>query len=189
MTQRIIYIDQLKGCAILLVVVGHVLEYCFVPANFGYESSWHKLIYTFHMPLFAFLSGIFMKGINSWKSLRMKTERLLIPFLTIGSLYVLWRGFSLQSFFMQPYKYGYWYLWVMYLAFLPISLLEVLSKILNKNNRIGLDVLLFVGCFIVFSQAATYVGGGNLLSVSSFNYPIYGNGIHREKTRIPAIFD
>lgn len=159
MKQRVTYIDQLKGFAILLVVIGHVLEYCFTSADSGYESIWHELIYTFHMPLFAFLSGFFMKGINSWNSLRMKTERLLIPFLSIGSLYVLWRGFSLQSFFMSPFKYGYWYLWVMFLAFFPITMFEGLSKRLNIKKWIGVDILLFVGCFVLFTQTVTCLGG------------------------------
>ena len=63
MKHRLEYIDQLKGFAIFLVVTGHVLEYCLVSTDSGYESVWHKLIYSFHMPLFAFLSGLFMKGI------------------------------------------------------------------------------------------------------------------------------
>lgn len=50
--QRILYIDRLKGLAIVLVVMGHV---------FGFsqpDDAITKFIYTFHMPLFMFLSGM-----------------------------------------------------------------------------------------------------------------------------------
>ena len=49
---RIQYIDSLKGFAIVLVVMGHI---------FGFsqpEDGINTFIYTFHMPLFMFLSGL-----------------------------------------------------------------------------------------------------------------------------------
>lgn len=50
---RINYIDRLKGFAILLVVLGHVYEYVM---HFS-DSEVYTYIYSFHMPLFMFLSG------------------------------------------------------------------------------------------------------------------------------------
>ena len=49
---RISYIDQLKGIAILLVVLGHVIGY-----NNCEDSFLWRFIYSFHMPLFMFISG------------------------------------------------------------------------------------------------------------------------------------
>lgn len=49
---RISYIDQLKGIAIFLVVLGHVIEH-----NAGRDNFLWTLIYSFHMPLFMFVSG------------------------------------------------------------------------------------------------------------------------------------
>lgn len=49
---RLQYIDRLKGLAIILVVMGHI---------FGFsqpEDGINTFIYTFHMPLFMFLSGL-----------------------------------------------------------------------------------------------------------------------------------
>ncbi len=49
---RVQYIDRLKGLAIILVVMGHI---------FGFsqpEDGINTFIYTFHMPLFMFLSGL-----------------------------------------------------------------------------------------------------------------------------------
>lgn len=52
MNARISYIDQLKGIAILLVVLGHVIGY-----NNCENSFLWRFIYSFHMPLFMFISG------------------------------------------------------------------------------------------------------------------------------------
>lgn len=52
MNTRISYIDQLKGIAILLVVLGHVIGY-----NNCEDSFLWRFIYSFHMPLFMFISG------------------------------------------------------------------------------------------------------------------------------------
>lgn len=49
---RITYIDQLRGFAILLVVMGHALEH-----NGYHQSPLFNLIYSFHMPLFFCISG------------------------------------------------------------------------------------------------------------------------------------
>ena len=49
--RRIAYIDILKGVAAFLVVLGHIVTY---------DADFHRLynvIYSFHMPLFMFLSG------------------------------------------------------------------------------------------------------------------------------------
>lgn len=87
MSQRIIYIDQLKGLAILLVVMGHVCSKSFLidDTEFNYFYS------SFHMPLFMFLSGLFAyKGIAYWDTteflmfLRKKSLRILIPFIVWG---------------------------------------------------------------------------------------------------------
>lgn len=52
--------DGAKGIGIILVVLGHAIEYC-NSAGEGYLSSWWQIIYeclgSFHMPLFFFISA------------------------------------------------------------------------------------------------------------------------------------
>ena len=53
---RLEWIDRLKGLAIFLVVAGHFIQ----QHELGGESENNvlvRIIYTFHMPLFFFLSG------------------------------------------------------------------------------------------------------------------------------------
>jgi fucose 4-O-acetylase-like acetyltransferase len=51
---RDLFLDIAKGLAIILVVVGHVIQGS--SPNFD-DLLWFKVIYSFHMPLFVFLSG------------------------------------------------------------------------------------------------------------------------------------
>lgn len=50
---RILQIDVLKGFAILLVVLGHAIYETYSENNIVF-----RMIYSFHMPLFMFLSGL-----------------------------------------------------------------------------------------------------------------------------------
>jgi fucose 4-O-acetylase-like acetyltransferase len=71
-------IDRTKGLAILLVVLGHI------------NSPLSAYIYTFHIPLFFFLSGVFIK--TSYPGSVYVTRglnRLIVPFLIFGSLGLL----------------------------------------------------------------------------------------------------
>lgn len=53
MSSRIEYIDRLKGLAILAVVMGHIIYFVF---HLSDDPVW-GYIYSFHVPLFIFLSG------------------------------------------------------------------------------------------------------------------------------------
>lgn len=56
-TERLVWIDALRGFAILLVIVGHT------------SPPFQKLIYGFHMPLFFILSGFIFPLIGKGKIL------------------------------------------------------------------------------------------------------------------------
>lgn len=74
---RIIFLDIAKAICIILVVVGH-----YMPDN---SPMWYvmlnKVIYTFHMPLFMFVSGYVYiatkKDISYGSFLMKKVKRLM----------------------------------------------------------------------------------------------------------------
>lgn len=76
MTQRITYLDSLRGFAILLVIIGHFIQY-------NYESSIRNdifnIIYSFHMPLFFFLSGC-TRSLQEDKKGSLQSWRELLAF-------------------------------------------------------------------------------------------------------------
>ena len=61
MKERVIYIDQLKGVAMLLVVMGHVLGFDFFSWETLQGTFLNNLITSIQMPLFFFLSGLVVK--------------------------------------------------------------------------------------------------------------------------------
>lgn len=103
MKQRLDYVDSLKGFAILLVVMGHVIAWFFksymdiLPMQPSPMRLWH-IIYSFHMPLFMFISG-YLFGMSHFRTVKeylvkmwKKAMMLLIPWLVCGMLLNLARG-------------------------------------------------------------------------------------------------
>lgn len=90
MKERIAWIDVSKGIGMLLVILGHTL-----PLN----NRLCAYIYTFHMPLFFFLSGyVFSSKGTFWELIKKKSNSLLLPYviymglgLCVTLLIPLWR--------------------------------------------------------------------------------------------------
>lgn len=84
--ERIIWIDQLRSIALLIVIIGHVA----LPENAT------SLIYSFHMPLFFIISGLTinrnkMQSISVYNYLILKIQHLIIPYFWMSFLmYPLW---------------------------------------------------------------------------------------------------
>ncbi len=76
--ERLVWADILKGIAITLVVIGHNLSNPSIPFQF---------IYSFHMPLFFFISGFFFKKkycFDLKNLLIKKIKTLLLPYYLYG---------------------------------------------------------------------------------------------------------
>ena len=95
-SKKIIWLSILQGWSMLLVVIGHVVltdEMC--DPQYPISSYLYNVIYSFHMPLFIFISGwlLYYTSIarnRSYKEfLKSKLKRLLIPFYFLTCLTVL----------------------------------------------------------------------------------------------------
>lgn len=72
---RVAYIDVARGFAILLMVVGHTID-------FGLGRD---LIFAWHMPLFVLVSGMFISdGTSVARTLRRNARKLLLPYAGVG---------------------------------------------------------------------------------------------------------
>lgn len=77
--QRLLWADQTKGIGIFLMVYAH---------NF---PIFEYYIYTFHMPLFFFVAGMFHPKKSSSESIVKRAKTILIPYFLWGSiLYLFW---------------------------------------------------------------------------------------------------
>jgi fucose 4-O-acetylase-like acetyltransferase len=140
------WVDYAKAIGILLVVYGHVAR-GLVSAGLMLDSTLHEyvdsIIYTFHMPLFFFLSGLFLitsfqsKGVG--KTLGSKVDTIVYP-------YVLWS--LLQGgveFVLSAHTNG------------NVSLGEVLSLFTSPRAQFWFLYALFLVFFT--SLVALYVFG------------------------------
>ena len=140
MSKRIEYLDIAKGIGILLVVLGH--------NDFEVISVFiQRLIYSFHMPLFFFLSGYFLNtAVPFFVFLKKRFHSLLKPYLfTIFLIYFTSVSFekmgfntAIQRTVKSLYGSGYYLDWVQ-LWFLPhlfvVSLYAFLFITLVSNVR------------------------------------------------------
>lgn len=144
MKERLNYIDWLKGIAIIAVVMGHVIQFDFLSLNTADTSFLDRFIYSIHMPLFIFLSGLvlsykFDSIDSSLKKVILKGRSLLIPAFLIGYAYTLWRGYTFHGFLTNTMKYGYWYLftlfefYIMYYAIFSYSFSKSIYEDLIKG--------------------------------------------------------
>ena len=76
---RKLNLDNLKGILIILVVLGHVVQS--VIADYQ-QNVLFRVIYSFHMPLFFFISGyLTCKSKPDSNMLIKRAKQLLIPFI------------------------------------------------------------------------------------------------------------
>ena len=88
------YIDFIKGVAILLVLVGHAIQYCY-GAEYFLQGAYYcnpifKFIYTFHMPLFMAVSGYLLQQTLTHRTelevAKRRLRQLGLPILSFGVL-------------------------------------------------------------------------------------------------------
>lgn len=199
MTERIEFIDLAKGMCIMLVVLYHInRRYDMYPELF-------KILSTFRMPLYFFLSGLFFKEYeNFFGFLKRKTNKLLIPFLF----------FYLITSFLMPnllYQFGYtvektqslgisglwaflnkeqfsngpiWFLWCLFL----LNIIFYLIYIVAQRTTRPLPVLLLLGALLGGLGMACSINGVNLrgfLDTALTALPFFCIGyVFRKYTRI-----
>lgn len=165
--ERNVLIDILKGFAILLVVIGHSVQYN-MPGNFD-NSLIFRIIYSYHMPFFMFLSGYVSFGTidGSTSKLLLRFKTLIIPFwcwflisyvVSLGVFYL--KGGSQPDFLkavleiLKSPDRGLWFLWVL---FLNILVLFASLKISRKYEEIAL-----LSFYALFNMVIPLTGFGIL---------------------------
>lgn len=121
MPKRVATWDNLKFVLIVLVVIGHFLDSH--TQNSGVANRIFLFIYTFHMPLFVFVSGLFSKSTVRGDSLNVgRVYAFLVLYLALAALtYVLKLCFGQKADIELLGTYHVqWYMLVM-AAFLLIT--------------------------------------------------------------------
>lgn len=116
---RIPYIDTMKAWAILCVVMGHIVIFNLYGAD--NNSLLFGLIYSFHLPLFAFASGL-VTNISTFKFQRR--IKIIIPLFLFGIPYTYIVGKDFAYFLNDDMKCGYWWLWLMAMFYICLYLMH-----------------------------------------------------------------
>lgn len=158
--QRILFIDLLKFVAILFVTWGHTMGQLGTRTQIAsMEIGW---IFTFHMPLFAILSGlffIFSEDMGLMPMLKKKIQGLLIPnavwcFLfyvlmhgvfMIGQILLgeqdIYQGNLLEDWWHAMWYEGWWFLRALFFAYVY----AICSVWLFREIGITRNLMLIVG--------------------------------------------
>lgn len=159
MNKRIVWLDMLKGWGMLLVMLGHVKIPDFLIVY----------IYSFHMPLFFFISG-YVFNIDKYKNtvefFKSKSRSLLIPYLSFSLLnYIFWlmfRRFANHNPAIYKPLIGIligmrgsewaictgtlWFVLALFISEIFLFFIIKYSKNKNKNIITWLLVFTFLGC-------------------------------------------
>lgn len=159
-------LDIMRGIAIILVVMGHVL---ILGAEYG-RTLIINILTSMHVPAFIFVSGFLSAqssniGFRFWVK---KIIQLLIPLLFVPPLYLLATDGTWEALFFNEYHAGYWFTYALFLLFLPYTLFctlasKIKSRVGNKNNSIT--------SFII----DTVIAGPSLMLVLLVEYLLRGN--------------
>lgn len=118
--KRSAYWDNVKVLLIFLVVLGHYFGYGFVYGDLS-EGRWlipngiYGFVYTFHMPLFAFVSGFFSKSTE--KCQKRAVGEYLIPYLVFNTLCVVMNRLLLGVPLVNPVTNPYNHMWYLFALF------------------------------------------------------------------------
>ncbi len=153
-TNRIGYIDALRGMAMILVVYFHIAAY-----GFGsYEIGYNDIIERFRMPTFFFISGwLFYKAGRIWDRqtitgmIRKKFMVQIIPTVVFMLLYlVMFNLLDVGSFGSD--KKGYWFTVVLFEYFVIYIVAEALLN--RKDSPQGEMCVMLV--ILILSLTAFY---------------------------------
>lgn len=192
-TSRLQYFDVIKGIAIFLVVMGHVITMCIRDID---QSFLFKIIGQIHMPLFFFISGYFTyKSVDNHTfktpDFKQKFIQLILPVLVTGSLWVLYFPHSglqsplqpgLAGFWTDLWKNGYWFTLCL---FQILAIYALTGYILRKTKNIFIQIAattliwIAIGAFTILIPQVY----NNILGVSwIYNYyPIFMFGVFAKK--------
>ena len=151
MKNRILYVDYMKGFAIILVIMAHI--------NFANDSL-KPLLTSFLMPLFFFCTGLVLKvreQISLRETFTNKFHRLMLPYFLWALLYAKFSVLNLLKIFYGSYwsiahagtLTSLWFLPVMFVA-LAFFYLFVKTGLANRLvYKLLLMVIAFaIGCIL-----------------------------------------
>ncbi len=165
--KRIVWVDYAKAIAIVLIVASHIQHRIFKMGLCGNSSLYQfvdALLYSFHVPLFFFVSGIFLRAALLKRGLKAftlnKLGSIMYPFIIwsllqtgveitvsrMGARSIPWT--ELISCLYYP-RAHFWFLYALFFMSIFSGLIYSASRRFGLSFLIALAMLLFiVSCLI-----------------------------------------
>lgn len=152
---RLIWVDSLKGWLIILVVLGHAIQYILGKAC-EFNHLWN-IIYSFHMAAFMAVSGyVTFRSEGSYdgrtvlRTMWRRFGQLMLPFVmwtVITQLVVNGvEAENLGEYLLYPDK-GLWFLWVLFF----INVIFLLGSWLAQKMQCAQEVVIIGICLALVS--------------------------------------
>lgn len=197
MSNRIDYWDYLKGLCVILVLVGHTIIYT-VPDSY-IDNKIFLFIYSFHMPLFMFISGYFFYFSLSrhlYKDILLKKiKTLLFPIFIFGTIYyfltIIREGMPdnpLGKYYVTIIN-TLWFLSALFVSCLIVLIVEKINKKKLIRKNIFLIYLFIVAILMMLPDTANSAGFKS--TFPAFIFGFYVNKLELfswyKRHRIPTV--
>jgi fucose 4-O-acetylase-like acetyltransferase len=178
--ERVLTIDALKGFAIFLVVLGHTIQYNNLN-NFD-NNPIFRFIYSFHMPLFIFLSGYIafysIPGKNIKEIVIKKTKLFIVPFLSwyfiisylSSGIYQHENLIDYSNKLIKSPDYGLWFLWILFWCFILLTIFLKLTNLIKIKNVMIKDVIVAIILMVILYYLPINILGRSLLA---WHFPFF----------------
>ena len=140
MGKRIGYVDAMRGLAMLLVVIGHVMLFTFKDEG---NMLFRILSAELQIPLFFMVSGFLVSvpGRGVWSFVGKKAFLLCVPAAIFMAAYVWKDGGDYVAAWVDSYKDGYWFTFTLFQFVAVYAVLKLVSRAV-KLGRVAEGVLL-----------------------------------------------
>lgn len=171
-SDRIIYLDALRGIAIIFVVMGHTVQFNMISYS---ANDVFNFIYSFHMPLFFIISGMAaaigrskIQFSNATHLIYSKIRSLIVPFLSWSLIIpaIISPAFDLREIhiklitLLQSPDKGTWFLLTLFMIYINYFVVCFVSNYF-KNQKVEFLTTFVVLCGVV---------GGKILTGNSFYF-------------------
>ncbi|RDI36497.1 fucose 4-O-acetylase-like acetyltransferase [Gluconacetobacter liquefaciens] len=181
------WVDYVKGIGIILVVLGHVLrgiEKAGIVQKNNALTIVDSIIYSFHMPLFFVVSGLFfhssMEKRHSDGLIRNKFDTIVYPYIVWsiiqGGIEIFlshytnshFRPIELLSILWMP-RDQFWFLYILMMCFVVFVIIEVTF---SSVNYLFLTIILSFFCVFRYELNAPFIFDLFLANAVYFSFGI-----------------
>ena len=181
--------DTVKGLAIVLVILGHSLQDYIVDYD---HNFFFRLIYSFHMPLFMFVSGYLARANFKPEPARLasRARLLVLPFFSWAGVHFCLDAFGRIKEHQAPNwhfwmdlvaspDWGLWFLWILFLCFCILYYVRSLGRL-----EVSVTILVLLVLQYINMDLHGFLGIGLLL----WQLPYFFCGYFASRILSPADF-